>query len=63
MEIFNAYAENRKFLFEKNLDDFLTQEQYILNMSKSIASEIIEKYEPIEEGRLAFQSFIKYLHS
>lgn len=57
------YSENRKFLFEKNLDDFLTQEQYIVNMSERIASEIIEKYEPVEEGRLAFQSFIKYLHS
>lgn len=30
-------------------------------MNKNIASEIIKKYEPIEEGMLAFQSFIKYL--
>ncbi|XP_006773227.1 PREDICTED: 1-phosphatidylinositol 4,5-bisphosphate phosphodiesterase zeta-1 [Myotis davidii] len=67
MEIFNAYAENRKFLFEKNLDDFLTQEQYRLNMSKSIASEIIEKYEPVEEvkraSQMSFEGFTRFLCS
>ncbi|XP_027999686.2 1-phosphatidylinositol 4,5-bisphosphate phosphodiesterase zeta-1 [Eptesicus fuscus] len=67
IEIFNAYSENRKFLFEKNLDDFLTQEQYIVNMSESIASEIIGKYEPIEEvkqaSQMSFEGFIRYLCS
>lgn len=63
IEIFNTYSENRKFLFEKNLAQFLTQEQYTLDINKSIASEIIQKYEPIEEGMLVFQSFIKYLYA
>ncbi|KAB1254313.1 1-phosphatidylinositol 4; 5-bisphosphate phosphodiesterase zeta-1 [Camelus dromedarius] len=62
-EIFNTYSENRKFLFEKNLVEFLTQEQYALNINQSFAYEIIQKYEPIEEGMLAFQSFIKYLYA
>lgn len=39
------------------------QEQYTLSFSKSIASEIIQKYEPIEEGMLVLESFIKYLYA
>lgn len=39
------------------------QEQYTLGFSKSIASEIIQKYEPIEEGMLVLESFIKYLYA
>lgn len=58
VEIFNAYSENRKILLENNLVQFLTQEQYTTEMSKTIAFEIIQKYEPIEEGMFAFQSFI-----
>lgn len=63
IEIFNAYSENRKILFERNLIDFLTQEQYSLDINRSIVYEIIQKYEPIEEGMLVFQSFIKYLQA
>lgn len=39
------------------------REQYTLDFNKSIASEIIQKYEPIEEGMLVLQSFIKYLYA
>ncbi|XP_024431685.2 1-phosphatidylinositol 4,5-bisphosphate phosphodiesterase zeta-1 [Desmodus rotundus] len=67
IEIFNTYSENRKFLYEKNLVDFLTQEQYMFNMNRSIVSEIIEKYEPIEEVKqahqMSFEGFTRYLCS
>lgn len=38
------------------------REQYTLDFSESIASEIIQKYEPIEEGMTVLQSF-KYLYA
>ncbi|XP_036992452.2 1-phosphatidylinositol 4,5-bisphosphate phosphodiesterase zeta-1 [Artibeus jamaicensis] len=67
IEIFNTYSEDRKFLYEKNLVDFLTQEQYMFNMSRSIVSEIIEKYEPIIEVKqahqMSFEGFTRYLCS
>uniref|UniRef100_A0A2K5BUD8 Phosphoinositide phospholipase C n=1 Tax=Aotus nancymaae TaxID=37293 RepID=A0A2K5BUD8_AOTNA len=67
IEIFNAYSENRKILSEHNLVQFLTQEQYIVEMSKTIAFEIIQKYEPIEEVRKAHQmsleGFTRYMNS
>ncbi|KAG3292305.1 phospholipase C zeta 1, partial [Ictidomys tridecemlineatus] len=49
-EIFNAYSENRKILFENNLTKFLAQEQSRNKATKADASDIIQKYEPIEEG-------------
>uniref|UniRef100_A0A2I3H8C1 Phosphoinositide phospholipase C n=1 Tax=Nomascus leucogenys TaxID=61853 RepID=A0A2I3H8C1_NOMLE len=67
IEIFNAYSENRKILLENNLIQFLTQEQYIAEMSKVIAFEIIQKYEPIEEVRkahqMSFEGFTRYMDS
>ncbi|XP_058937561.1 1-phosphatidylinositol 4,5-bisphosphate phosphodiesterase zeta-1 [Kogia breviceps] len=67
IEIFNTYSENRKFIFEKNLAQFLTQEQYTLDINKSIASEIIQKYEPIEEVKrahqISFEGFTRYMDS
>ncbi|XP_036314765.1 1-phosphatidylinositol 4,5-bisphosphate phosphodiesterase zeta-1, partial [Pipistrellus kuhlii] len=67
IEIFNAYSENRKILFEKNLDDFLRKEQYIVNLSESIASATIEKYEPVQEVKQArqmtFEGFTRFLNS
>ncbi|KAF5912542.1 hypothetical protein HPG69_004213 [Diceros bicornis minor] len=67
IEIFNTYSGNRKFLFEKNLAEFLTQEQFSLDMTKSIASEIIQKYEPIEEVKqahqMSFEGFTRYMDS
>uniref|UniRef100_A0A2I2YJU4 Phosphoinositide phospholipase C n=2 Tax=Gorilla gorilla gorilla TaxID=9595 RepID=A0A2I2YJU4_GORGO len=67
IEIFNTYSENRKILLESNLAQFLTQEQYAAEMSKAIAFEIIQKYEPIEEVRKAHQmsleGFTRYMDS
>ncbi|XP_005379097.1 PREDICTED: 1-phosphatidylinositol 4,5-bisphosphate phosphodiesterase zeta-1 isoform X2 [Chinchilla lanigera] len=67
VEIFNAYSENRRILFESNLIEFLTQEQYAVEKAKSIASEIIQKYEPIDEVRKAHQmsleGFTRYIYS
>ncbi|XP_011830847.1 PREDICTED: 1-phosphatidylinositol 4,5-bisphosphate phosphodiesterase zeta-1 isoform X2 [Mandrillus leucophaeus] len=67
VEIFNAYSENRKILLENNLVQFLTQEQYTTEMSKTIAFEIIQKYEPIEEVRkarqMSFEGFTRYMDS
>ncbi|XP_003906128.1 1-phosphatidylinositol 4,5-bisphosphate phosphodiesterase zeta-1 isoform X2 [Papio anubis] len=67
VEIFNAYSENRKILLENNLVQFLTQEQYTAEMSKTIAFEIIQKYEPIEEVRkarqMSFEGFTRYMDS
>eukprot|EP00069_Balaena_mysticetus_P002077 bmy_15743T0 len=67
IEIFNTYSENQKFLFEKNLAQFLTQEQYTLDINKSTASEIIQKYEPIEEVKqahqMSFEGFTRYMDS
>ncbi|XP_053751306.1 1-phosphatidylinositol 4,5-bisphosphate phosphodiesterase zeta-1 isoform X2 [Panthera pardus] len=67
VEIFNTYSGNQKFLVEKNLLQFLIQEQYILDMSQNVAFEIIQKYEPIEEvkraHRMSFEGFIRYMGS
>ncbi|XP_032711315.1 1-phosphatidylinositol 4,5-bisphosphate phosphodiesterase zeta-1 isoform X3 [Lontra canadensis] len=67
IEIFNTYSENQKFLFEKNLLQFLIQEQYALDMTKNTAFEIIQKYEPIEEVKrahqMSFEGFIRYMGS
>ncbi|XP_072810296.1 1-phosphatidylinositol 4,5-bisphosphate phosphodiesterase zeta-1 [Vicugna pacos] len=66
-EIFNTYSENRKFLFEKNLVEFLTQEQYVFNINQSFAYEIIQKYEPIEEVKqahqMSFEGFTRFMGS
>ncbi|KAF6121046.1 phospholipase C zeta 1 [Phyllostomus discolor] len=66
-EIFNTYSEDRKFLYEKNLVAFLTQEQYVFNMNRSIVFEIIEKYEPIVEVKqarqMSLEGFTRYLCS
>lgn len=51
-EIFNTYTENRKILSENSLIEFLTQEQYEMEIDHSDSVEIINKYEPIEEGKL-----------
>ncbi|EFB29352.1 hypothetical protein PANDA_010813, partial [Ailuropoda melanoleuca] len=67
IEIFNTYSGNQKFLFEKNLLQFLIQEQYALDMTTNIAFEIIQKYEPIEEVKrahqMSFEGFTRYMGS
>ncbi|XP_074050450.1 1-phosphatidylinositol 4,5-bisphosphate phosphodiesterase zeta-1 isoform X2 [Macrotis lagotis] len=65
VEIFNTYS-SRKIMSEENLSEFLKQEQYV-EMSKTIASEIIKKYEPIEEVKnqhqMTIEGFIRYMSS
>ena len=51
-EIFNTYTENRKILSETSLIEFLTQEQYEMETDQYDSGEIIQKYEPIQEGKL-----------
>ncbi|XP_010614172.1 1-phosphatidylinositol 4,5-bisphosphate phosphodiesterase zeta-1 isoform X2 [Fukomys damarensis] len=67
VEIFNAYSANRRILFESNLIQFLTQEQYETETTKNIASEIIQKYEPIDEVKkahqLSLEGFTRYIYS
>ncbi|XP_007942631.1 1-phosphatidylinositol 4,5-bisphosphate phosphodiesterase zeta-1 [Orycteropus afer afer] len=67
MEIFNTYSPNRKILFERDLVEFLRQEQYIVEMTKTIAYEIIQKYEPIEEVKkhrqMSVEGFTRYMDS
>ncbi|XP_059114712.1 1-phosphatidylinositol 4,5-bisphosphate phosphodiesterase zeta-1 isoform X1 [Peromyscus eremicus] len=67
IEIFNTYSENRKILSEKNLTEFLTREQYELELNYSISTEIIQKYEPIDEvknkGQMSFEGFARYMSS
>uniref|UniRef100_A0A8C2LAF9 Phosphoinositide phospholipase C n=1 Tax=Cricetulus griseus TaxID=10029 RepID=A0A8C2LAF9_CRIGR len=66
-EIFNTYSENRKTLSEENLTEFLTQEQYELDINDSLSSKIIQKYEPIDEvkneGKMSFEGFSRYMSS
>ncbi|XP_057645812.1 1-phosphatidylinositol 4,5-bisphosphate phosphodiesterase zeta-1 [Chionomys nivalis] len=67
IEIFNTYSENRKILSENNLTEFLTQEQYELEINYSASTEIIKKYEPIDEmkneGQMSFEGFARYIFS
>ncbi|XP_038174206.1 1-phosphatidylinositol 4,5-bisphosphate phosphodiesterase zeta-1 [Arvicola amphibius] len=67
IEIFNTYSKNRKFLSENNLTEFLTQEQYELEINYSASTEIIKKYEPIDEmkneGQMSFEGFARYIFS
>ncbi|XP_006888547.1 PREDICTED: 1-phosphatidylinositol 4,5-bisphosphate phosphodiesterase zeta-1 [Elephantulus edwardii] len=67
MEIFNTYSPNRRILFERDLIEFLTQEQCVDKMVRIIASEIIEKYEPIEEVKkhhqMSVEGFTRYMDS
>ncbi|KAL6082595.1 hypothetical protein STEG23_001626, partial [Scotinomys teguina] len=67
IEIFNTYSENRKILSEENLTEFLTQEQFELELNYSILTEIIQKYEPIDEvknkGQMSFEGFARYMSS
>nr|XP_048288455.1 1-phosphatidylinositol 4,5-bisphosphate phosphodiesterase zeta-1 isoform X2 [Myodes glareolus] len=67
IEIFNTYSENRKILSGNSLTEFLTQEQYELEIDYSASTEIIQKYEPIDEmknkGQMSFEGFARYMFS
>ncbi|XP_056655285.1 1-phosphatidylinositol 4,5-bisphosphate phosphodiesterase zeta-1 isoform X4 [Monodelphis domestica] len=67
VEIFNVYSRNHKILSEQNLMEFLKKEQYVLEIDKVIANEIIQKYEPIEEVKnqhqMTIEGFLRYMNS
>uniref|UniRef100_A0A669Q4T0 Phosphoinositide phospholipase C n=1 Tax=Phasianus colchicus TaxID=9054 RepID=A0A669Q4T0_PHACC len=66
-EIFCAYSQNRKFLADTELIEFLKKEQFKTEDAEITALEVILKYEPIDEVRkrrqLSFEGFIRYLNS
>ncbi|XP_074794312.1 1-phosphatidylinositol 4,5-bisphosphate phosphodiesterase zeta-1 [Natator depressus] len=66
-ELFCSYSPNRKILPETNLIEFLRKEQFVIDADEAIASELIAKYEPIEEvqrkKQMSFEGFLRYMNS
>ncbi|KAH1187182.1 hypothetical protein KIL84_019931, partial [Mauremys mutica] len=66
-ELFCSYSPNRKILPEINLIEFLRKEQFVIDANEAIASELIAKYEPIEEvqrkKQMSFEGFLRYMNS
>uniref|UniRef100_A0A8C3SHZ9 Phosphoinositide phospholipase C n=1 Tax=Chelydra serpentina TaxID=8475 RepID=A0A8C3SHZ9_CHESE len=66
-ELFCSYSPNRKILPETNLIEFLKKEQFVIDADEAIASELIAKYEPIEEvqrkKQMSFEGFLRYMNS
>ncbi|NXI56749.1 PLCZ1 phosphodiesterase, partial [Chloroceryle aenea] len=67
LELFSAYSPNGKILADTDLIEFLREEQYESDASEKNASEIILKYEPIEEVKkrrqMSLEGFIRYMSS
>lgn len=53
-ELFTIHSPNHRILSLPNLVGFLRNEQFQDNADETIASQLIAKYEPIEEGMLYF---------
>ncbi|KAM9169311.1 1-phosphatidylinositol 4,5-bisphosphate phosphodiesterase zeta-1 [Pangshura tecta] len=66
-ELFCSYSPNRKILPEINLIEFLRKEQFVIDANEAIASELIAKYEPVEEvqrkKQMSFEGFLRYMNS
>ncbi|XP_053872465.1 1-phosphatidylinositol 4,5-bisphosphate phosphodiesterase zeta-1 [Malaclemys terrapin pileata] len=66
-ELFCSYSPNRKILPVINLIEFLRKEQFVIDADEAIASELIAKYEPIEEvqrkKQMSFEGFLRYMNS
>ncbi|XP_067415072.1 1-phosphatidylinositol 4,5-bisphosphate phosphodiesterase zeta-1 [Emydura macquarii macquarii] len=66
-ELFSSYSPNHKILPEINLIEFLKKEQFVIDADETIASELIAKYEPIEEVKrkkqMTFEGFLRYMNS
>uniref|UniRef100_A0A8C0GYM3 Phosphoinositide phospholipase C n=1 Tax=Chelonoidis abingdonii TaxID=106734 RepID=A0A8C0GYM3_CHEAB len=66
-ELFCSYSPNRKILPEINLIEFLRKEQFVIDADEAIASQLIAKYEPIEEvqrkKQMSFEGFLRYMNS
>uniref|UniRef100_A0A8D0G983 Phosphoinositide phospholipase C n=1 Tax=Sphenodon punctatus TaxID=8508 RepID=A0A8D0G983_SPHPU len=65
-ELFSTYAKDRKLLSMAELAEFLKKDQFETCAAET-ASEIIAKYEPIEEVKrrkeMTFEGFIRYMNS
>lgn len=53
-ELFTIHSPNHRILSLPNLVDFLRNEQFQDNADETIASQLVAKFEPIEEGMLYF---------
>ncbi|XP_075753864.1 1-phosphatidylinositol 4,5-bisphosphate phosphodiesterase zeta-1 [Pelodiscus sinensis] len=66
-EIFCCYSPNRKILEAANLIEFLRKEQCEMDADETRASQLIAKYEPIEEAKnkneMSFEGFLRYMNS
>ncbi|XP_006269533.4 1-phosphatidylinositol 4,5-bisphosphate phosphodiesterase zeta-1, partial [Alligator mississippiensis] len=66
-ELFFSYSPNHKILTEVNLLEFLKKEQFETEATEATASELIMKYEPIEEvkklNQMTFEGFLRYMCS
>uniref|UniRef100_A0A7M4FYW5 Phosphoinositide phospholipase C n=1 Tax=Crocodylus porosus TaxID=8502 RepID=A0A7M4FYW5_CROPO len=66
-ELFFSYSPNHKILTEANLLEFLKKEQFETEATEATASELIMRYEPIEEvkklNQMTFEGFLRYMCS
>ncbi|NWI97970.1 PLCZ1 phosphodiesterase, partial [Pitta sordida] len=66
-ELFRAYSPDGQILSDTQLIKFLLKEQFQTKATEITASEIILKYEPIDEVRkkkqLSFEGFVRYMNS
>ncbi|XP_013911427.1 PREDICTED: 1-phosphatidylinositol 4,5-bisphosphate phosphodiesterase zeta-1 [Thamnophis sirtalis] len=66
-ELFTSYSPNHRILSLPNLVDFLRNEQFQDNADETIASQLVAKFEPIEEAKrnkeMTIEGFIRYVTS
>uniref|UniRef100_G1KU73 Phosphoinositide phospholipase C n=1 Tax=Anolis carolinensis TaxID=28377 RepID=G1KU73_ANOCA len=66
-ELFKTHSPNHKVLPLSNLVAFLKNEQFQLEADETTASQLIAKFEPIEEARrnseMTFEGFLRYMTS
>ncbi|XP_025025020.1 1-phosphatidylinositol 4,5-bisphosphate phosphodiesterase zeta-1-like [Python bivittatus] len=66
-ELFVIHSLNHRILSLSNLVAFLRNEQFQANADETIASQLVAKFEPIEEAKrkreMTFEGFIRYVTS
>nr|XP_020659892.1 1-phosphatidylinositol 4,5-bisphosphate phosphodiesterase zeta-1-like isoform X5 [Pogona vitticeps] len=66
-EIFKTHSPNHKILQLPNLVEFLRREQFQPETDETTASQLIAKFEPIEEAKrnkeMTFEGFLRYMTS
>uniref|UniRef100_A0A670XXN6 Phosphoinositide phospholipase C n=1 Tax=Pseudonaja textilis TaxID=8673 RepID=A0A670XXN6_PSETE len=66
-ELFTIHSPNHRILSLPNLVGFLRNEQFQDNADETIASQLVAKFEPIEEAKMnkemTFEGFIRYVTS